>query len=89
MGELSPRDQLDLGAVGAIFARRIDEANLHALRGKIEPCVDLGRAHDVAIISDRFFDRRRRNADVIEPSQFHCAASFGSTATGKFTELAI
>src|SRR3546814_7939105 len=62
-------DQLDL-AVG-----RIDEAHTHALRRQVERLVDLRRAKQADVHFDRFLDRRRRNADMVEATDRHYCLS--------------
>src|SRR3989344_3708095 len=67
-------DQLDLRAVQrAIGAGGIDETHLHSLFGQVERRVDLRRAHHVTVKDDAVGDRRRRNADMVQTSQFHKA----------------
>src|SRR3546814_21095377 len=62
-------DQLYL-AVG-----RIDEAHTHALRRQVERLVDLRRAKQADVHFDRFHDRRRRNADLVEATDRHYCLS--------------
>ena len=64
-------DQFDLRAVGAVFARRIDEADFHALLLESEGLMRDRRAHDIAVIAQRFLDRGRRDADMVETAEFH------------------
>ncbi len=69
-------DQFDLRAFGAILTRRIDEAHLHALRGQVERLMRQRRAHDVAIIGKRRFERRRRNTDMVQAAEFHVTSIY-------------
>ena len=65
-------DQFDLRAVQrAIRTRRVDEAHLHALLRQVEGLMDLRRAHHVAPEHNAVRNRRRRNADMVEPAELH------------------
>ena len=76
-------DQLDL-AVG-----RVDEADADALRGKVKGgAVPLGAEH-LAVELEAVLDRGRRDADVVQSSQFHFAHRHPERVSGPIVEAPV
>ena len=54
--------------------RQVDEANAHALRRHVERLDELGSDIKRSVSFERIFDRRHRDADVVDETNGHCWA---------------
>ena len=64
-------DQFDLRSESPILARCVDETDLYTLLLHLERIAYSSRTHDITIIGDRFLNRWRCDANVVETAKFH------------------